>query len=82
MLLTFDGRVLEVFGLTGTHRYHIWQEPHLEFSHGRHPWLTIVLGRADATPLATTRTGSTACEPSRTGWREAGLRDRDSDGRS
>ncbi|MFI1335306.1 hypothetical protein ACH4U7_35400 [Streptomyces sp. NPDC020845] len=45
VLLTFDGRVLEVFGLTGTHRYHIWQEPHLEFSHGRHPWLTIVLGQ-------------------------------------
>jgi hypothetical protein len=45
VLLAFDGRVLEVFGFTDTHRYHIWQEPRLEFSHGRRPTATITSGR-------------------------------------
>ncbi|MFE3599632.1 hypothetical protein ACFXP3_24555 [Streptomyces sp. NPDC059096] len=41
-LLVFDGSVLEVFGLAGTHRYHIWQEPRLEFSDGARPRVTII----------------------------------------
>jgi hypothetical protein len=36
-LLTFDGRVLEVFGFTDAARYHVWEEPRLDFGSGRRP---------------------------------------------
>lgn len=35
VLLSFDGRVLEVFGYVNTARYHVWEEPRLEFTSGR-----------------------------------------------
>ncbi|TDC79090.1 hypothetical protein [Streptomyces hainanensis] len=44
-LLCFDGRVLEVFGFNDTHRYHVRQEPRLEFDSGRRPRMSIVTGR-------------------------------------
>lgn len=44
VLLSFDGRVLEVFGFGDTHRVHIRQEPRLEFGTGRRPRMTIVTG--------------------------------------
>ncbi|MDX3612196.1 hypothetical protein OG920_05490 [Streptomyces europaeiscabiei] len=44
-LLTFDGRVLELFGFGDAHRLHIWQEPRLEFGTGRKPRTEIVIER-------------------------------------
>ncbi|MDV9171425.1 hypothetical protein R6V09_15000 [Streptomyces sp. W16] len=41
-LLSFDGRVLEVFGYVDAARYHIWEEPRIEFRTGRIRRLTIV----------------------------------------
>lgn len=41
VLLSFDGRVLEVFGYTDTHRTHLFQEPRLEFGTGRRPRMEI-----------------------------------------
>lgn len=35
VLLSFDGRVLEVFGYVDVARYHAWEGPRLEFSSGR-----------------------------------------------
>lgn len=40
-LLSFDGRVLEVFGEVEAGRYHIWEEPRLEFRPGRSRLLVI-----------------------------------------
>ncbi|MEV7869784.1 hypothetical protein AB0P17_27700 [Streptomyces sp. NPDC088124] len=51
-LLVFDGSVLEVFGLSGTHRYHIWQEPRLQFSDGARPRVTIIPRRGPCLSLA------------------------------
>lgn len=42
-LLTFDGTVLELFGYTDAHRYHIWQQPTFEFTQGRMPRMVIRL---------------------------------------
>jgi hypothetical protein len=42
-LLSFDGRVLEVFGHADAARYHIWEEPRLEFTSGRLRRLTITV---------------------------------------
>ena len=42
-LLTFDGTVLELFGYTDVHRYHIWQRPTFEFTEGRMPRMIIRL---------------------------------------
>ncbi|MEV0642533.1 hypothetical protein AB0I77_48040 [Streptomyces sp. NPDC050619] len=44
-LLTFDGRVLELFGFGDAHRPHIWQEPRLEFGTGRKPRMGTVIGQ-------------------------------------
>ncbi|QJT03190.1 hypothetical protein G9272_25315 [Streptomyces asoensis] len=44
VLISFDGRILELFGYSDTHRIHIWQAPRLEFGRGRHPRMTIVTG--------------------------------------
>ncbi|MFF7597738.1 hypothetical protein [Streptomyces mirabilis] len=44
-LLTFDGRVLELFGFGDAHRIHIWQEPRLEFGTGRKPRMEIITGQ-------------------------------------
>ncbi|MEH0573245.1 MULTISPECIES: hypothetical protein [Streptomyces] len=44
-LLTFDGRVLELFGFGGAHRLHIWQEPRLEFGTGRKPTMAVTIGQ-------------------------------------
>ncbi|MFM9694130.1 hypothetical protein [Streptomyces europaeiscabiei] len=44
-LLTFDGRVLELFGFVDAHRLHIWQEPRLEFGTGRKPRMEIIIGQ-------------------------------------
>jgi hypothetical protein len=44
-LLTFDGRVLELYGFVDAHRLHIWQEPRLEFGTGRKPRMEIVIGQ-------------------------------------
>ncbi|WP_427924709.1 hypothetical protein [Streptomyces sp. cg40] len=41
-LLSFDGRVLEVFGYADAARYHVWEEPRLEFRTGRLGRLTII----------------------------------------
>ncbi|MFJ9629371.1 hypothetical protein ACIQPR_24480 [Streptomyces sp. NPDC091280] len=41
-LLSFDGRVLEVFGYADAARYHIWEEPRIEFRTGRIGRLTII----------------------------------------
>ncbi|HEV7914483.1 MAG TPA: hypothetical protein VGP22_12015 [Albitalea sp.] len=43
-LMTFDGTVLEFFGYTDVHRYHIWQRPTFEFSQGRTPRMIVRLG--------------------------------------
>jgi hypothetical protein len=40
-MLSFDGRVLEVFGYVDAARYHIWEEPRIEFRTGRTRRLTI-----------------------------------------
>lgn len=45
VLISFDGRILELFGYSDTHRLHIWQAPRLEFGTGRNPRMTIVTGR-------------------------------------
>ncbi|MFF3123641.1 hypothetical protein ACFVRD_15005 [Streptomyces sp. NPDC057908] len=52
VLLSFDGRVLEVFGYTDAARYHIWEEPRLEFRPGRSRRLTITTkhGRRHSIP--------------------------------
>ncbi|WP_129841591.1 hypothetical protein [Streptomyces sp. RFCAC02] len=44
VLLSFDGRVLEVFGYSDTHRIHIRQQPRLVFGNGRRPRMAIVTG--------------------------------------
>ncbi|WP_328840560.1 hypothetical protein [Streptomyces europaeiscabiei] len=44
-LLTFDGRVLELFGFVDAHRLHIWREPRLEFGTGRKPRTEIIIGQ-------------------------------------
>jgi hypothetical protein len=44
-LLTFDGRVLELFGVGDAHRLHIWQEPRLEFGTGRKHRTEIIIGQ-------------------------------------
>ncbi|MBK3566257.1 MULTISPECIES: hypothetical protein [unclassified Streptomyces] len=41
-LLSFDGRVLEVFGYVDAARYHVWEEPRIEFRSGRIRRLTII----------------------------------------
>ncbi|WP_329223452.1 hypothetical protein OG352_38940 [Streptomyces sp. NBC_01485] len=43
VLLSFDGRVLEVFGYVDAARYHIWEEPRIEFGSGRFRRLTIAV---------------------------------------
>ncbi len=40
-LLSFDGRVLEVFGHVDAARYHVWEEPRIQFRTGRLRRLTI-----------------------------------------
>ncbi|MFI5881090.1 hypothetical protein [Streptomyces sp. NPDC051554] len=40
-MLSFDGSVLEVFGEIDAGRYHIWEEPRLEFRPGRSRTLVI-----------------------------------------
>ncbi|MEV0740136.1 hypothetical protein AB0I51_30330 [Streptomyces sp. NPDC050549] len=40
--LSFDGRVLEVFGYVDAARYHVWEEPRIEFRTGRIRRLTII----------------------------------------
>ncbi|MFI5476252.1 hypothetical protein ACIA6D_39425 [Streptomyces cacaoi] len=44
VLISFDGRILELFGYSDTHRIHIRQAPRLEFGTGRNPRMTIVTG--------------------------------------
>jgi hypothetical protein len=44
-LLTFDGRVLELFGYGDVHRLHVWQQPRLEFGTGRKPRMQIMTGQ-------------------------------------
>ncbi|KPI02821.1 hypothetical protein OK074_4971 [Actinobacteria bacterium OK074] len=41
VLLAFDGRVLEVFRYADAARYHVWEEPWLEFTSGRSPKVRI-----------------------------------------
>ena len=41
-LLSFDGRVLEVFGHADAARYHVREEPRIEFRTGRIRRLTII----------------------------------------
>ncbi|MER5360126.1 hypothetical protein [Streptomyces sp. NPDC002785] len=52
VLLSFDGRVLEVFGYVDDARYHVWEGPHLEFRPGRSRRLAIVTrhGRRHSIP--------------------------------
>lgn len=52
VLLSFDGRVLEVFGYADAARYHIWEEPRLEFGSGRFRRMTITVrsGRRHSIP--------------------------------
>lgn len=51
VLLSFDGRVLEVFGYVDDARYHIWEEPRVEFSTPRHRVTIIVRsGRKHTVP--------------------------------
>ncbi|MEV5853455.1 MULTISPECIES: hypothetical protein [Streptomyces] len=47
-LLTFDGRVLELFGFGDVHRLHIRQEPRLEFGTGREPTMAVTRGQPGA----------------------------------
>ncbi|MEU5647542.1 hypothetical protein [Streptomyces milbemycinicus] len=42
VLLSFDGRVLEVFGYVDDARYHLWERPRLEFRPGRSRRASIV----------------------------------------
>ncbi|MBQ1104833.1 hypothetical protein ACH4MN_07580 [Streptomyces anulatus] len=44
-LLTFDGRVLELFGFGDAHRLHVRQEPRLEFGTGRQPTMAVTIGQ-------------------------------------
>ncbi|WP_371649391.1 MULTISPECIES: hypothetical protein [unclassified Streptomyces] len=52
VLLSFNGRVLEVFGYVDAARYHIWEEPRLAFKSGRFRRLTITVksGRQHTMP--------------------------------
>ncbi|WP_405468067.1 hypothetical protein [Streptomyces canus] len=43
VLLSFDGRVLEVFGYVDAARYHVREEPQLNFKSGRFRRLTIIV---------------------------------------
>ncbi|MFI5730054.1 hypothetical protein ACIA49_08055 [Kribbella sp. NPDC051587] len=43
VLMTFDGTVVEFFGYTDVHRYHVWQQPTFEFTQGRMPRLIVRL---------------------------------------
>ncbi|MEU9669948.1 hypothetical protein AB0E25_31120 [Streptomyces bobili] len=45
ILLTFDGRVLELLGFGDAHRLHIWQEPGPAFGTGRKPKMEIIIGQ-------------------------------------
>ncbi|WP_405866235.1 MULTISPECIES: hypothetical protein [unclassified Streptomyces] len=45
ILLSFDGRVLEAFGYVNAVRYHLWEQPRLEFRPGRSRRLAIVTKR-------------------------------------
>jgi hypothetical protein len=45
VVLSFDGRVLEVFGYVDDARYHIWEQPRLEFRPGRSRRLEIITKR-------------------------------------
>lgn len=51
-LLSFDGRVLEVFGYVDDARYHLWERPRLEFRPGRMRRLQIITkhGRRHSIP--------------------------------
>jgi hypothetical protein len=40
-MLSFDGSVLEVYGEIDAGRYHIWEQPRLEFRPGRSRMLVI-----------------------------------------
>ncbi|NUR69523.1 MAG: hypothetical protein HOU81_01745 [Hamadaea sp.] len=40
-VLVFDGTVLELFGHSDSHRFHVWQRPRLEFPAGKRPRLEI-----------------------------------------
>ncbi|GAA1587808.1 hypothetical protein GCM10009804_49910 [Kribbella hippodromi] len=42
VLLSFDGRVLEVFGYVDAARYHLREQPRLEIKPGRRPILQII----------------------------------------
>ncbi|MFF0011718.1 hypothetical protein [Streptomyces sp. NPDC005374] len=52
VLVSFDGRVLEVFGYVDDARYHLWERPRLEFGPGRRQGLAIVTrhGRRHSIP--------------------------------
>ncbi|MFC4506348.1 MULTISPECIES: hypothetical protein [Streptomyces] len=52
VLLSFDGRVLEVFGYVDDARYHVWEEPRIEIGTGRFRRLTITVrsGRRHSIP--------------------------------
>ncbi|WP_405468212.1 hypothetical protein [Streptomyces anulatus] len=47
-LLTFDGRVLELFGFGDVHRLPVRQEPRLEFATGRKPTMAVTRGQPGA----------------------------------
>lgn len=47
-LLTFVGRVLELFGFGDAHRPHIRQGPRLEFGTGREPTMAVTRGQPGA----------------------------------
>ncbi|MCP2322237.1 hypothetical protein HDA40_000744 [Hamadaea flava] len=40
-VFVFDGTVLELFGHSDVHRFHVWQRPRLEFPDGKRPRLEI-----------------------------------------
>lgn len=40
-VLVFDGRVLEIFGYANIHRFHLWQQPRLEFIDGVRPRVLV-----------------------------------------
>ncbi|MFH8793611.1 hypothetical protein [Streptomyces sp. NPDC017941] len=52
VLLTFDGRVLEVFGYVDAARYHVWEGPRMEFGTGRSRRVVITVrgGRRQSVP--------------------------------
>ncbi|KUF19001.1 MULTISPECIES: hypothetical protein [Streptomyces] len=52
VLLTFDGRVLEVFGYVDAARYHVWEGPRMEFGTGRFRRVVITVrsGRRQSVP--------------------------------